>query len=55
MDYKIHNNGKQDANYEASHNGKEKLKIPLLQGYVTGEFSQKWDPLPENQQQAEEG
>jgi len=49
VDEKVHNNGKQDANYEASHNGKEKLKIPLLQEYVTEKFSQKGDPLPENQ------
>jgi len=45
----IQNYGKQEANYEASYNGEEKLKVSLLQEYVTGELSQERNTLPEDQ------
>jgi hypothetical protein len=52
---KVQNDGKQDANYEAGHYRKEKLKVSFLHQYVTGELSQEGDLLPEDQKQAKEG
>jgi len=49
MNNEIQNYGEQEANYEASHNGEEKLKVSLLQEYVTGELSQERNMLPEDQ------
>jgi hypothetical protein len=46
---KVQNDGKQDANYETGHYGKENLKVSFLQQYVTGELSQEGNLLPENQ------
>jgi len=54
MDDEVQDNSKQDANYEASHYRKEKLKVSLLHQYVAGELSQEGNLLPEDQQQAKE-
>ena len=54
MDDEVQNDGKQDANYEASRYRKEKLKVSFLHQYVTGELSQEGDLLPEDQKQAKE-
>jgi len=55
MNDEVQNDGKRDANYEASHCRKEKLKVSFLHQYVTGELSQERNLLPEDQKQAKKG
>jgi len=48
MDDQVHNNGEQNADYDGSCYGKEKLEVSFLHKYITGELPQEGNSLPED-------
>jgi len=48
MDDQVHNNGQQNADYDAGCYGEEELKGPFLHEYIAGEPSQEGNSLPQD-------